>query len=244
MYKAVNYNSAIHHRRTIRLKGYDYSKPGMYFITICCHNHELRFGHIDNNQMHLNKFGIIAQNEWYKLPERFRNLQLDAFQIMPNHIHAIIIITEPTVGATLAVAPTTHDGQTVAPVDDGQTVAPVDDGQTVAPVDDGQTVAPVDDGQTVAPVDDGQTVAPVDGFGAGASPAPTDGVGNIVGAYKSLVAFECLKICNSENKQMGKLWQRNYYEHIIRNHKSYQIIEQYITNNPTKWNKDKFSPKS
>jgi putative transposase len=208
MYKAVNYNSATHHRRTIRLKGYDYSKPGMYFITICCHNHELRFGHIDNNQMHLNKFGIIAQNEWYKLPERFRNLQLDAFQIMPNHIHAIIIITEPTVGATLAVAPTTHDGQTVAPVDDGQTVAPVDE------------------------------------FGAGASPAPTDGVGNIVGAYKSLVAFECLKICNSENKQMGKLWQRNYYEHIIRNHKSYQIIEQYITNNPTKWNKDKFSPKS
>ncbi len=74
--------------------------------------------------------------------------------------------------------------------------------------------------------------------GAGASPAPT--VGNIMGAYKSLVANECLDIYKMENKTMGKLWQRNFYEHIIRNEKSYQTISNYIINNPSNWKDDKF----
>ena len=73
---------------------------------------------------------------------------------------------------------------------------------------------------------------------AGASPAPT--IGDVIGAYKSLVANECLKIFKSKNETMGKLWQRNYYEHIIRNEKSYHTISDYIINNPAKWNEDKF----
>jgi len=80
---------------------------------------------------------------------------------------------------------------------------------------------------------------PVDvGKRAGASPAPT--VGNIIGAYKSLVSNACLKIFKSNNKVMGKLWQRNYYEHIIRNEDSYQTIAGYILNNPAQWTNDKF----
>jgi REP element-mobilizing transposase RayT len=73
---------------------------------------------------------------------------------------------------------------------------------------------------------------------AGASPAPT--VGDVVGAYKSLVANKCLAIYKSRNEYMGKLWQRNYWEHIIRNEKSYQRIADYIVNNPANWKNDKF----
>ena len=74
--------------------------------------------------------------------------------------------------------------------------------------------------------------------GATARVAPT--VSDIVGAYKSLVANACLDIYKSKNETMGKLWQRNYYEHIIRDEQSYQSISEYITNNPAKWVGDKF----
>ena len=75
------------------------------------------------------------------------------------------------------------------------------------------------------------------------NPAPTGtgtGVSDIVGAYKSLVSNGCLKIFKSKNEMMGKLWQRNYYEHIIRNEQAYQTISEYIINNPEKWAADKF----
>jgi REP element-mobilizing transposase RayT len=67
-------------------------------------------------------------------------------------------------------------------------------------------------------------------------------VGDIVGAYKSIVANECLKLFKSKNQPMGKLWQRNYYEHIIRNEKSYLEIVQYILDNPIKWESDRLYP--
>jgi len=79
--------------------------------------------------------------------------------------------------------------------------------------------------------------------GTGASPAPTrKWVGDIVGAYKSLVAKDCLEIFKQKNpdEMMGKLWQRNYHEHIIRNEQSYQRVSEYIINNPAKWKDDKF----
>jgi putative transposase len=72
------------------------------------------------------------------------------------------------------------------------------------------------------------------------APTTTATVGDIVGAYKSLVANACLEIYKSKNVGMGKLWQRNYYEHIIRNERSYQNISNYIINNPAKWDEDKF----
>jgi REP element-mobilizing transposase RayT len=183
------YNPNIHHRRSIRLKGYDYSKAGLYFITICCQDRICRFGKIVGNEMILNDFGQIAFDEWIKLSDRFTNLDLDLFQIMPNHMHGIIVLND--VGATLAVAP---------------------------------------------------NVAAVGNIRAGASPAPTYTVCDIVGAYKSLVANGCLDIYKSKNEKMGKLWQRNYHEHIIRNEQSHQTISNYIVNNPAKWENDKFNP--
>ncbi|KAA6331893.1 hypothetical protein EZS27_019543 [termite gut metagenome] len=163
---------------------------------------------------------------------------------MPNHVHGIIDVSandDAGVGATLAVA---LNNNTVAL--NNNTVAPHDN--MVAP--NNNTV--VLNNNTVAPHDNmvalnDNTVVPNFGMDiangatanrATARVAPT--VGNIVGAYKSLVMNRCLEIYKSKNECMGKLWQRNYYEHIIRNERSHQIISEYIANNPVNWKDDKF----
>jgi REP element-mobilizing transposase RayT len=177
---------------------------------------ECRFGKVENNEMVLNEYGLIAQNEWGKLPERFPNFDLDVFQIMPNHMHGIIALNG-FVGAGFTPAQNN--------VSTGFTPAQnnVSTGFTPAQ-NNGQP-------QGIAPTDDTINRAEV-------NPAPT--IGDIVGAYKSLVANECLKIYKSNNEMMGKLWQRNYYEHIIKNESSYKTISEYIINNPQEWAKDKF----
>jgi REP element-mobilizing transposase RayT len=216
------YNPNIHHRRSIRLKGYDYSQAGLYFITICCQSGICRFGKIKNGEMILNDLGKIAYDEWLHLPERYPHVLLDVFQIMPNHVHGIIGLGGVVVGATLAVAQQTNIPNTVAQ-------------QTNTP----NTVA-----QQNMVVQQNTVVQ----IRAGASPAPTPPpttpttltIGNIIGAYKSLVTDKCLEIYKSRNEYMGKLWQRNYYEHIIRNESAYQNIYNYIIHNPEKWQDDKF----
>jgi putative transposase len=183
----MKYNPLIHHRRSIRLKDYDYSKAGAYFITICCEDRIHRFGKVSGDEMILNEFGTIAYNEWINLAERFSHFELDVFQIMPNHMHGIIVLSDmaAVVGATLAVAQKENKVNR-----------------------------------------------------ATARVAPT--ISDIVGAYKSIVSNACLNLCKSENKTMGKLWQRNYYEHIIRDERAYGNISNYIINNPSKWTEDKF----
>ena len=198
------YNPNIHHRRSIRLKGYDYSQAGLYFITICIQDRECFFGNIVNGEMILNDAGKMADNEWGKIPDRFINVQLHEHIVMPNHFHAIMEI----VGATLVVAP---DGTTVAPV--------------------GTTVAP---GNEIVGNENGQP--------QGIAPTKPKTVGDIVGAFQSIVTVEYIRGV----KQLdwppfnGKLWQRNYWEHIIRDEQSYHRISNYIINNPNNWKGDKF----
>jgi putative transposase len=243
-----NNKSNFHHRRSIRLQGYDYSQPGAYFITICTHNRECLFGEILGScsvgagftpaqtagftpappmsaRMELNEFGVIARDEWLKLPVRYSNITLDTFQIMPNHIHGIIFIkTGDRVGATLAVAPFA-----VAPLTVGPTPL------AVGPHDG------IGTGDGIGAGAGGRTGA---GVRAGASPAPTKkiSIGDIIGSYKSLVSNECLKIFKSQNKYMGKFWQRNYYEHVIRNDTELNGIREYIMNNPLNWDLDENNP--
>ena len=90
----MKYNPLIHHRRSIRLRGYDYAKAGAYFITICCEDRVHRFGKISDNKMILNQSGTIAYNEWINLADRFSNFELDVFQVMPNHVHGIIVLSD------------------------------------------------------------------------------------------------------------------------------------------------------
>lgn len=177
-------SSAIHHRRSIRLKDYDYAEAGAYFITLCTHNRQPFFGEIVGAglapaQMELNEYGRIALEQWLQIPTRFDHIELDAFVVMPNHIHGILLINESAVY---------QNGEPQCGQPQGLPLR----------------------------------VA----------------LGNIVGAYKSLVANECLKIFKTKNELMGKLWQRNYWEHIIRDEQDLSNAYDYILNNPAQWETD------
>lgn len=109
----MKFNRDIHHRRSIRLENYDYAQPGMYFVTLCAQDRKCIFGQIIAGEIHLSPIGHCAVSEWQKLPDRFANTQLDAFVVMPNHVH--LIIQFKPVGAPLAGAldaGTTHDKAT------------------------------------------------------------------------------------------------------------------------------------
>ena len=244
----MTYDPAVHHRRSIRLKGYDYSQAGAYYITICTHQRQPFFGNIVRAglapaQMKLNEYGQIAHEQWQKIPARFETIELDSFIIMPNHIHGILIIHDP-VGAGFTPAQNTQNDLPGIGQPQGLPLQNSNDA--------GFTPAPF----LGTPTHGGK----MPNTRVGASPTPTvnpsgqpvigqpQGLprrvtgGDVVGAYKSLVANECLKIYKTKNETMGNLWQRNYYEHIIRDEKSYLKIAQYILGNPVKWELDSFYP--
>ena len=97
----MTYNPDIHHRRSIRLREYDYSSGGVYSLTMCVHGRECLFGAVADGFMHLNEAGRMVEEIWRSLAERFPNVTTDEFIVMPNHVHGIIIITD-AVGAPLA----------------------------------------------------------------------------------------------------------------------------------------------
>jgi len=193
----MSYNPNIHHRCSIRLKGYDYSQEGLYFVTICCQHRECLFGKIVGGKMILNNAGKIVDDCWLAIPNHFPNVILHEYVIMPNHFHGII---EITVGAGSA--------------------RPNDNTRPARP--DVNIVNNINDNANLERMDLGR-----------ANPAPT--VGNIVGYFK----YHTTKRIDLPTK----LWQRNYYEHIIRNERSFNHIAEYIVNNPNMWNKDKFYKK-
>jgi REP element-mobilizing transposase RayT len=98
----MTFNPAKHHRKSIRLSGYDYSQPGAYFVTICTQNRECLFGEIENGKMQIGEYGKIIKFTWNDLPNHVGNIVLDEFIVMPNHFHGIIIL----VGAGSEPAPT------------------------------------------------------------------------------------------------------------------------------------------
>ncbi len=93
------YDPRKHDRRSIRLKGYDYSRAGAYFITIVVKRRECLFGEIADGQMQLNEFGHIVESVWDQLPARYPGIELDSFGVMPNHVHGVVVITADAVGA-------------------------------------------------------------------------------------------------------------------------------------------------
>jgi REP element-mobilizing transposase RayT len=94
--KSMNkYNPGIHHRRSIRLRGYDYSQEGLYFVTICVQNRECIFGEIVDDEMRLNEIGEIVRFEWLKTANLRPNVHLHDFIVMPNHFHGILEIVYP-----------------------------------------------------------------------------------------------------------------------------------------------------
>lgn len=203
------YNPIKHHRHSIRLKGYDYSQAGLYFITICVQNRECLFGEIvgaslvgaqnPDAKMILNDAGKMVQAEWLKLPERFTNIELHEYIVMPNHFHAILEI----VGATLVVAQNIAGNQNIV----------------VAQNENGECNI---QGQP-------QGIAPTDKT-----------VGEMVGAFESITTVKYIRGVKNNNWHTfdKKLWQRNYWEHIIRNEQSYLTISEYFVNNTANWTND------
>ena len=168
------YDPKIHHRRSIRLKGYDYSQEGLYFITLCVQGRKSFFGKIVTS-LELYDAVKMVETEWLALPDRFTNIILHEHCIMPNHFHGILEITD----------------------------------------------------------------------GRPQGPAPTNKtVGDMMDAYKSITTVEYIHgVKNSGWERFdGKLWQRDYYEHIIRDDEEYERIANYIINNPANWSQDKLNP--
>ena len=203
------YNPDIHHRRSIRLKGKDYTQSGWYFITICTHNRECLFGEIKNKNMILNTIGHMVREEWMKTADIRPMIKLDAFVIMPNHIHGIIVLS--------------HHGRGTA------CRALMDAARYPAVINDESRHA-VDKGTARrAPTNVTQTI---EKFGKPVS----NSIPTIVRAYKSAAT----KRINEKRGTPGfPVWQRNYYEHIIRDENDYNRIFEYIQNNPACWEEDK-----
>ncbi|HEX2956210.1 MAG TPA: hypothetical protein VHO70_05245 [Chitinispirillaceae bacterium] len=232
------YNPSKHHRHSIRLKGYDYSSPGYYFITSCTQNRISLFGKIVNGQMILNGPGTMVKSQWELLPQRFNNIRIDEFVVMPDHFHAILQIVSdkksvrtidlqtvgapdlPTVGAPLVGAPL----EKIAELGEEQSRGKGQP-QGIAPT----VIAPT----VIAPVEFARS-----GIAADGNDRKT--VGDIVGAFHSIVTVEYIRAVkiNKWPPFNKRIWQRNYWEHIIRNDLELFRIRNYIRNNPKNWDKD------
>ena len=229
------YNSNIHHRRSIRLKRYDYTQRGAYFVTICTHQRNCLFGEIVDGEIKLNTNGEIARGSWLSIPRHFKNVELDEFVIMPNHLHGIIIIESSEVaGEALANQDFSQLFSEVA----GEALANQDFSQSFSEVA-GEALANQDfsqqqnlSSQCFAPtVYTGETVK-ING-------TKPQSLAAITQNYKSVSTRQI----NRMNKAKGNvIWQRNYYEHIIRNEEALNNICEYIVNNPINWVKDQENP--
>ena len=161
-----------------RLSGWDYSWPGVYFITICTADRECIFGHIENKQMFLSEIGQIVWKEWEKSFNIRQELFCDNFVIMPNHIHTILRIE-----------------------------------------------------------DTGQNNKPEQNKNSGIAYRPAKSVSSFAGGFKSA---STTRINQFRKTPYAKVWQAGFYDHIIRNQNEYERIFNYITNNPEKWENDRF----
>jgi len=170
----------IRKRRSNRLQGYDYSEVGAYYVTVCTRVRECLFGEVVNGRMKLNEAGQITQSVWDSLPQSYEGIELDAFIVMPNHVHGIIVICAP-VGAI-------HESP-----------------------------------RKIVPIADRRHML----------------LSKIVGRLKMVSAKEI----NIGRGTPGQpLWQRNYYDHVIRDDGSLKRIRQYIADNPADWEFDHVNP--
>ena len=176
-----------YHRKSIRLRNYDYSQNGNYFITICTYNREPLFGNIANGKMILTEYGEIVQKEWKKSEHIRKEIVLDEFIIMPNHFHAIVVIESSanTVG--------------------------------IRPFNDSSSADILSSRLNMG----AQSLASV-----------------IVG-FKASVTRKIHKLRQIPDE---KVWQRNYYEHIVRNEDELHRIQEYIRMNVAQWHEDQYNP--
>ena len=176
------FNPDIHHRRSIRLSGYDYARAGAYFVTVCSQNRECVFGEVVDGSIQLSEWGRIIRGEWLRTRSVRSNVQLDAFIVMPNHFHGIVVINGYVRGTARRAPTMERFGQ------------------------------------------------PVSGS------LPT-----IIRAFKSATTKRINQLRGTPSM---RVWQRNYYEHVVRNENDLIKIRQYIERNPIRWEDDKNHPEN
>ncbi len=170
-----------HHRHSMRLKEYDYTNEGGYFVTVVTQGRETLFGEVVNEEMILNEFGKIVENTWFDLIHHNLDIELDEFIVMPNHVHWIIIIEKDS--ELINTMPTS--------------------------------------------------------VGAGSEPAPTRKHQSLSEIVRQFKTFSARRINQLRNTPGLRIWQRNFYDHIIRDEKDYENIANYIALNPLGWDQDK-----
>ena len=199
---------------SIRLPGYDYSRPGAYFITIVTHNRQCLFGEIVDGEMMSNEFGEIVKTEWQKTGILRPNTDVNTFIVMPNHLHGILIITD---NDDLYHHHNRNRNRDRNRRDTLQRVSTESESESES-----------ESGMGMEP---GMGMGTIEQFGK-----PThNSIPTIVRLFKSTVT----KQINQIRQTLGiPVWQRNYYEHIIRNDDELNKIREYIINNPLTWKTD------
>jgi REP element-mobilizing transposase RayT len=189
------FNPEVYHRRSIRLYGFDYSSPGLYFVTICTQNRICLLGDFKKGILELNDAGISIKQIWKDLPQRFQHITLDEYVVMPNHIHGIIHIME------------------------GPPFNAINDYLK-------NRGKMTDDMMPIIP---GTT---------------ENSIGRILQGFKSITTHLYIQGVRDHDWEPfeGHLWQRNFYDHIIRNKKELEDIREYIMNNPSNWEHDEDNP--
>ena len=181
-------------RRATRLRDYDYSQTGGYFVTICVQDQECLFGEIIGGCLQLNEIGKIVVECWNRISQHFFSVELDVCIVMPNHVHGIIVLG--TVGAR-SPRPPSHS----QPNRRGE--------------------AP----SSPLPNRRGEVSSPT--------------LGQVVAYFK----YQSTKSINQHRDMPGtRVWQRNYYDHVIRDDTDLQRIRQYIADNPMQWELDQLHP--
>ena len=215
----MKYNPKIHNRRSIRLKGYDYSRAGLYYITICVQNRECLFGNVVNAKIVLSDAGCMVEKWYFELGNKYPDKKCHDMVVMPNHFHCII--------------------------------------ENIPIMDCVKTDARVMDGNKM----DAHVGASLRGCPENGCPEydihknniPDYGmdnkkynatIGDAMDWFKTMTTNEYIRGVKTKKWKRfdGKLWQGNYWEHIIRNDAEYHRIADYIIENPTKWINDKLNP--
>lgn len=198
----MRYNPQIHSRHSIRLKEFDYSGNGAYFVTICTYKRECDLGNVVKGEMNQNSSGKIVEEELIVSVDKRPNFQLDVYKIMPNHLHFIVFI-KSDVGARRCLAQKNIANQ-------------------------GQS--------TGLPLQPNVGVMRCITQKRGSIPKSLN---EFVGNFKSFTSKRINKLNNTPGIP---LWQRNFYEHIIRNEMELDKIRDYIIHNPSNWFLDEDNP--
>jgi putative transposase len=238
----MKFNPEIHHRHSIRLKDFDYSTPGAYFITICTQNHENLFGEISNHEIILNPAGQMTTNILKQIPSHYPGNDIGEFIVMPNHIHAIFFVgigqpqendqpqeeRAPTGGAPLQDQPKYRNDRLY------KNLISVGVGPRAYPSNKHAYPFKLGNHGGIAPTLKSAHIPEISGNHGGIAPTILS-LPDIVHHFKTMTT----KQYSYGVRQLkwppfnGKLWQRNYYEHIIRNENEFTQICKYIIENPS-----------